>query len=296
MVHFDWGLPLAIDLFAAALGAAAFMIAVAAHLAGGRKYRKISTAGALIAPWPAILGVILLVVDLGRPLRFWEMMLRRSHETLGIEAIMFKFGSTMSLGTWILTLFIIGSLVYLISALLAFPFKWAQTLQKVVGVLGIPFALLVIAYTGVLLSATTNDVWGSWLLPVAFVASAFVTGIGAIVFILAAFQVAKPTGKMGINIPKLEVVNGWIIAFELLIVVLFVLFRIGSVRMRMVIGPSYGLLWWVGVIGLGLVLPLVVGFTGGAKKSYISLVVSTFVLLGGFFFRYALLYGGQLPV
>ncbi len=296
MVHYDWGLPLAIDLFAAALGAAAFMIAVAANLAGGRKYRRISTIGALIAPWPAILGVILLVVDLGRPLRFWEMMARRSHETVGIEASMLNVGATMSLGTWILTLFIIGSLVYLVTALLAYPFKWGQTLQKIVGIMGVPFALLVMAYTGVLLSATTNSLWGSWLLPGAFVASAFVTGIAAIVFILAAVQVVKPDSKMGINIPKLEVVNGWVIAFQLLIVVLFVIFGIGSARMRMMIGPTFGLLWWIGVIGLGLVLPLVIGFKGGAKKSYISLVVSTFVLLGGFFFRYAVLYGGQLPV
>ena len=152
------------------------------------------------------------------------------------------------------------------------------------------------AYTGVLLSATTNDVWGSLLLPVAFVASAFVTGMAAIVFVLAAIQVVKPDSKMGINIPKMEVVNGWVIAFQLLVVILFVRFGLGSARMRMMIGPTFGLLWWIGVIGLGLVLPLIVGIRGGAKKSYVSLVVSTLVLLGGFFFRYAVLYGGQLPV
>ncbi len=296
MEHYDWGLPLAIDLFAAGLGAAIFMVAVAANLAGGRRYRRISTTGAIIAPWPVILGVLLLVVDLGRPLRFWEMMLRRSHETLGIESIMFKIGSTMSIGTWLLILFVLGSLLYLVIAILAFPFKWAEKLQKVIGVIGLPIALLVTIYTGVLLSATTNRVWGSLLLPIIFVASAMVTGIAAIIFILAAIRIAKPDSKIGSDIPKLEVINGWTIAFQLLMVILFVIFGIGSAQMRAVIGSAFGLLWWIGVIGLGLVLPLVIGIRGGAKNPPVSLVVSALVLLGGFFLRYVILFGGQLKI
>ncbi len=296
MEHYDWGLLLAIDLFAAGLGAAIFMVAVAANLAGGRRYRRISTTGALIAPWPVILGVLLIVVDLGKPLRFWEMMLRRSHETLGIESIMFNAGSTMSLGTWLLILFVLGSLVYMVVALLAWPFKWAEKLQKVLGVIGLPIALLVTIYTGVLLSATRNRVWGSLLLPIVFVASAIVTGIAAIVFILAAIRVARPDSKIGSDIPKLEVINGWTIAFQLLMVILFVIFGIGSAQMRAVIGSAFGLLWWIGVIGLGLVLPLVIGIRGGAKNAPVSLVVSALVLLGGFFLRYTILLGGQLQI
>ena len=296
MEHYDWGLLLAIDLFAAGLGAAIFMVAVAANLAGGRRYRRISTTGALIAPWPVILGVLLIVVDLGKPLRFWEMMLRRSHETLGIESIMFNAGSTMSLGTWLLILFVLGSLVYMVVALLAWPFKWAEKLQKVLGVIGLPIALLVTIYTGVLLSATRNRVWGSLLLPIVFVASAIVTGIAAIVFILAAIRVARPDSKIGSDIPKLEVINGWTIAFQLLMVILFVIFGIGSAQMRAVIGSAFGLLWWIGIIGLGLVLPLVIGIRGGAKNAPVSLVVSALVLLGGFFLRYTILLGGQLQI
>ncbi len=296
MEHYDWGLLLAIDLFAAGLGAAIFMVAVAANLAGGRRYRRISTTGAIIAPWPVILGVLLIILDLGKPLRFWEMMLRRSHETLGIESIMFNVGSTMSLGTWLLILFVLGSLVYMVVALLAWPFKWAEKLQKVLGVIGLPIALLVTIYTGVLLSATRNRVWGSLLLPIVFVVSAIVTGIAAIVFILAAIRVAKPDSKIGSDIPKLEVINGWTIAFQLLMVILFVIFGIGSAQMRAVIGSAFGLLWWIGVIGLGLVLPLVIGIRGGAKNAPVSLVVSALVLLGGFFLRYTILLGGQLQI
>lgn len=296
MEHYNWGIPVAIDLFAAALGAAIFMVAAVADLAGGRKYRRISITGALIAPWPAILGVLLLVVDLGKPWRFWEMILRRSHETLGVESLMFKIGSTMSIGTWLLTIFVLGSLLYAVIALLAYPFKWAGTLKKVLGVVGLPFALLVTIYTGILISATSNLLWNNWLLPLVFVSSAFVTGIAAIAFILAVLQVLKPESKIGSDVPKLEIMNSRLIVFQLLTVIIFILIGIGSPQMRAMIGPAFGLLWWIGIIGLGLVLPFIISFRSGAKSPQISLLISVLILLGGFFLRYAILIGGQMHI
>ena len=297
MEHLNWGLPLAIDLFAAALGAALFMVAVAADLAGGRQYRRISTTGALLAPWPVILGVILLIVDLGRPGRFWEMILRRSHETLGVESLMFKIGSTMSLGTWLLVVFIIGSLVYMIVAILAYPFKWAQGLQKILGVIGFPFALLVTIYTGVLLSASNNSLWNNLLLPVVFVTSAFVTAIASIILIMAVLKFVKPDTQVAANMPKLEKLNTWVIAFQLLVVIMFVIIGLGSPRMKALIGSAFGLLWWIGIVGLGLVVPLGYSLMKGVpKRPEFSLVVSVLVILGGFFLRYSILVGGQIPI
>ena len=55
--------------------------------------RAVSITGALLAPWPVILGVLLLVVDLGRQLRFYEMLLRP-----GPGLLMFSPTSTMSIG------------------------------------------------------------------------------------------------------------------------------------------------------------------------------------------------------
>ena len=296
MEQYNWGIPVALDLFLAGLGAAIFMIAVAANLAGDRKYKKISITGALIAPWPVILGVILLVVDLGKPGRFWEMILTRSHETLGVESFMLKIGSTMSIGTWLVTIFVIGLLVYMVVAILALPFKWAGKLQKMLGVIGLPIALLVTVYTGVLLSASDNGLWHNLILPIVFVASAFVTGIAAIVIILSIMRIIKPENGSSSEIPKLEIINKWAISFQFLMVILFIIVGIGSPLMGALVGSAFGLLWWIGIIGLGLVLPLVINFTGKIKDPQISLVISTLVLLGGFFLRYAILLGGQIQI
>ena len=293
--HINWGIPVALDLFLAALGAGAFMLAVIADLAGGRRYRLVSTIGAFLAPWPAIIGVLLLVVDLGVPWRFWEMMLRRGEGlTLAFPFIMFNPSSTMSIGTWVLTIFVWISLGYIALTILAYPFRWAGVLRQMLGIIGLPFALLVTVYTGVLLSASPNPLWNSWLLPILFVASAMVTAVALVVFVLAALRIVGVVAEEDAHIPRIEKLNSRIIAVQLVAVILFMLAGIGSAPMKSVIGAGYGLLWWVGIIGLGLVLPLLYGFKGEARKPQTSLVVSALVLLGGFFLRYVILIAGQV--
>lgn len=298
MEHVNWGIPVAIDLFTAGLGAAMFMVAAVANLAGGRKYRRISTTGAFFAPGLVLLGVILLIIDLGRPLRFWELIFRRSHETLGIESIMFNPGSTMSIGTWLLTIFVIFGFIYLIVAILAWPYKWAMKFQKFLSVVGLPLGLGVATYTGILISATANVLWKNPLLTVVFVTSALVTGMAGITFVLACFQMIKPKSKIGENIPLLEIINSRLIVLKFGVIILFILtgFFISLKPTVAIIGPGYGLLWWVGIIGLSLVLPFILTYKSGAKSPAMSIVVSTLLLLGGFFLRYVILMSGQLMI
>jgi len=293
--HLNWGIPVALDLFLAALGAGAFMLAVIADLAGGRRYRLITSTGAFIAPWPVICGVLLLVVDLGRPLRFWEMLLRRGEGlTLAAPYLMFNPGSTMSIGTWVLTIFVWVSLAYIATVVLAYPFRWAEPLRKLVGVVGLPIALLVTVYTGVLLSASPNPLWNSGLLPVVFVTSALVTAAALIILVLAALRICGLVAAEDACIARIEKLNSRVIIFQLLAVLVFMLAGLGTSQMRYMIGPGYALLWWIGIIGLGLVLPLLYGFKGEARKPQASLLVAALVLLGGFFLRYVILIAGQV--
>jgi len=289
MEHLNWGLPVALDLFLAGLGAGAFLLAVMAQIAGDRKFRAVNIAGALIAPWPVILGVLLLVIDLGRPERFWEMLIRR-----GEGFLMFSPMSTMSIGTWLLTIFVIVSLAYLVVCLFTIPFRWGVTVRALVGLAGVPIALLVTIYTGVLIAATARPLWNAVLLPTVFVASALATGVASVVFFLALGRILHTTYEPDSPVPGLERVTGGIVGFQLLAVALFAISRIEVPAMKMIMGSGYGLLWWIGIVGLGLVVPLLLGLKGGSKRPQVSLVVATLVLLGGFFLRYVILFAGQM--
>jgi polysulfide reductase chain C len=294
MVHHDWGLPVAIDLFAAGMGAAAFMVAVMADLAGSKKFTSIRLTGAIIAPWPAILGVLLLVVDLGQPLRFWEMILKRG-EGLSIipPFIMFNHGSAMSWGTWILTLFVIISLIYLVVSIIAIPFSWGEIATKAVGIIGLPFALLVTTYTGVLISATSNELWSNYLLPLVFVSSAVVTGIASIICILAILKMLKLTEED--FIPGLEKLNGTMIIVLLISLVLFIALGIMKPQMLILLASvKLGILFWLFTIILGIIIPLIFSLKKEGNPAGTSFIISLLILLGGFFLRYIILMAGQI--
>ena len=294
MVHHDWGLPVAIDLFAAGMGAAAFLVAVMADLAGSKKFTSIRLTGAIIAPWPAILGVLLLVVDLGRPLRFWEMILKRGDGlSIAPPYLMFNPGSAMSWGTWILTLFVIISLIYLIVSIIAIPFSWGEIATKTIGIIGLPFALLVTTYTGVLISATSNALWSNYLLPLVFVSSAVVTGIAAIVCILAILKMLKLLEED--FIPGLEKLNGVMILVLLASLVLFIVLGIMQPQMLTLIASAkLGIMFWLFAVILGILIPLMFSFKKEGNAAGTSFIISLLILLGGFFLRYVILMAGQI--
>ena len=120
------------------------------------------------------------------------------------------------------------------------------------------------------------------------------TGIASVVFILALFQLFSGEARENSPVPKLERIAGWILAVQVLAVILFVLFRLGSAGMISMIGPGFGVLFWIGIMGLGLILPIVIIFVNKVRSPQISLALSALVLLGGFFLRYVILVAGQV--
>ncbi|MFH1709186.1 MAG: NrfD/PsrC family molybdoenzyme membrane anchor subunit [Planctomycetota bacterium] len=294
--HYNWGLPLIIDLFAAAMGASAFMVAVIADLADRKnKYLDVSFTGAAIAPWPVILGVALLVVDLGNPLRFWEMILKRGDGLLTLEFPFIQFvpSSVMSWGTWVLSLFVIVSFCYLAAHVASYALHWVAPIRKIIGVIGILFALPVTVYTGVLIASCNNALWNSPLLPTLFVASALASGLAVVVFVLSCIRIFLKTEPREPNVRRLEKACGYMLGFQLVLLVAFILTGIGSPLMRAMIGHQFGVLFWVGIVGLCTIVPIAALLMTRERTPQTSLVLAGLILLGGFFMRYALLIAGQ---
>ena len=142
------------------------------------------------------LGALILAVDarggLLNPLRYFNL--------LG------NFGSVMTWGVVLISLFLVGAFVC--GVLLVLKRNVPRALEVVTAVLGVGVSL----YTGVLLStAPAFPLWNLAVLPVAFVVSAAYTGYAA--YALAArftlpSGTALPawTGKVALALPVLEVV------------------------------------------------------------------------------------------
>ena len=172
-----WQWEIATYFFLGGLSAGAYCIARTASRFGGKKYQDITRAGTLIAAAAFAPCPPLLIRDLGDKTRF-HYMLR-----------VFKPKSPMNLGSWVLSGY--GAFVTLATLNERRKASGNSSLDTVIdGALdggGVPLALLLAGYTGVLLSTSSTPLWArkNWL-GALFSASAISTGASAIELALQA--------------------------------------------------------------------------------------------------------------
>lgn len=223
----------------------------------------------------------LLILDLGRPERFLNMLR------------IVKLRSPMSLGSWALSgLGMVSGIVsglQLLSDLRGKP--TLPGLSRVVEVLGAPFAIFVCGYTGVLLAITNVPIWArnTYLLGPTFVASAFSSTFAALSLILSLAGGRKGTG---VKLARAETIA---ITAELSLL-LAGLARLGKLG-RPLTAPPLGLIFWPGTVGLGLITPLLLQFSGPARGKERSLglrlLASLLVMSGSYSLRMLMIFAGR---
>src|SRR5271154_4207152 len=130
-----------------------FLAAAVSELAEPAIFTPVAKAAYPVALILLLVDLVLLVFDLGDPLRFHHMLR------------VFKPGSPMSVGTWCLTIFsfpLTAAAALSVLTEIGFDFEWARILAVVVGLLpGFGAA----AYKGVLLSTNAQPGWkdARWL-------------------------------------------------------------------------------------------------------------------------------------
>jgi protein NrfD len=237
------------------------------------------------------LSGLLLTIDLTRPLRFWHMLIQNH-----TGKPMFKAWEPMSVGSWALLLFGLFSFLAALSVagedrpnlrlLASAPIRWLRRPAPwaVVAVLGSFFGLFIAGYTGVLLAVTNRPVWAdSHLVGLLFLVSGASSGASALVLLAVRGRVAEPRTV------------GWLVWFdcnvlrlELLVLIAF-LISLGSVAR--VYLSWWGVLLLLGVVGLGILLPL-----REERRTHTPRQVArtaSLVLVGGFLLRMVLLLSSE---
>lgn len=287
-----WPWPIAVYLFLAGLSAGAMIVAVLLRWKGseGATFK----AAAILAPITIIVGLGLLVLDLGKPLSFYWILL------------LYNFKSVMSIGVALLLVYTPIACVY---AMIAFrdysilaPFKGLIAIfQKLQGVLEAILLVLSIGvgvYTGFLLSDVSKILlWDTPVLPILFLVSGLSSGIAASVLVGIKFFGEKDNSLIS-GLLKLDAIT--IVAEILLLCALFVyLFTNGApsaaVANKALTNGMLACIFWVFVVGGGLVLPLVLKLTSGKQMSTNLVIFNSFmVLLGVVLLRYYIVYAGQI--
>ena len=245
-----------------------------------------------------IFGLVLLVLDLKR-FEVAPLVILNAYRRLP--------ASIMTVGTWIITMF---TLVSLVTVVLLYLDGWSLV-RKIVEIVGVILGLATAAYTGILLSfARGVPFWHSGFLPWLFVLSGVLTGLAiAVVMVpVAAVFMPKAFGDFK-EMWETESFAG-LIEFTDKYAQIIILLETAVMILYFVTMPTTSILWsgssislyFYAYLLLALVIPGAISYynmklvDAGRHKMLIwmTIVASVLALVGGFLLRYVVLIGGQL--
>ena len=302
MKHHYWEAPIVIYLFLGGLGGGImFLTAVLSFFvlpgAGFTGTEPLFFASMFIALAALAVGCFFLVFELGQPLVFWRVW------TTATAII--KWGATLLVFAMFSTIF------WLLGSIDILPLDWAflgavagffapaqGVMLTIAGIAG--FGIMV--YTGVMLSTLkAHAFWATPALPVLFTISATSTACAAIALALGAWPMA-----FSLDVVEVEefihgiihVVDIVLVCAEITVLLIMVLSFLGAgnvtakaVARRWVKGKTAPL-FWVGMIGFGLVIPLIL-YVGGEGSAASTVVAPVLVLCGGLLLRYLCVYSDE---
>jgi len=262
-----WHLLIVWYFFLGGIAGGAYLTAAIADNFGGPRDRGVIRIGYVLALLMVMVCGILLILDLGVPTRFLNMLLH------------FKFWDPMSIGAWMLGVF--GAFAFVSSALSLWGGDARAGLRRRIGLVGAIAGLFLAAYTGVLLSNSALLLWSeARLMGALFLASGASTGMAAISLLL--FLSGEGAGE---GFKKVKRADRFAMIFELAMLALF-LVLLGAAAAPLTTGRMAPL-FWGGLVVLGLLIPLVLDLVGGTVKA-MGAVAAALVLVGGFILRYVI--------
>jgi len=271
--------------FLGGLSGGSYVVATVAELFGHTDDRDTVRIGRYLALLALVPCPVLLILDLGRPERFLNMLR------------VVKLRSPMSLGTWGLVAY--GGVAALSAAaqagvdgLLGGPARGLRSApRRLIGALGAPLGFFIGGYTGVLLGATAVPIWAknARLLGPLFLSSALAVSCAAISLVLALLP-----GRREDALARLRRAETAASACELAAIAAIHL-NSGSIGRPLASG-RLGRLRLAGSVGLGILCPLALHALGsalGLPRRLVAVVASLASLVGGFTLKYAVVMAGH---
>lgn len=295
-----WGLDVPAYIFLTGMSAGSFIIS-SLGLFGIKKFKPISRIAAVQAVILLMIAPAILLLAMGHPERFWMIYVYPNPT------------SVISWGSYLLLIYPVVCVLYgyfqmrrdfANASLTEAQIKKDDQKAKFFGLLGVPLAIMVHGYTGVLLGFIRGRVlWNTSLMPVLFLTSAIVSGIALLVIILLVLR--KTSGyKIGD-----EIISG--LTQIMLVTLLFDLFFIGIEALTSLYGRSgehfetwksliagqFHIPFVWGEIVVGAIIPITLiayALRDVAKRSGALIIASICILFGVFVMRCNIILGGQI--
>ncbi|KHS70326.1 nitrite reductase [Pectobacterium brasiliense] len=308
-----WDWPIAVYLLLVGISAGMVSLSMLLRHYVPSEYRgsnRIIKATAIVAPLAVILGLVILIFHLTRPLTFWYLMaFYNPTSIMSLGVMLFQVYFVVML-LWIITLYHDGWLTQLETVwhrptlaararkLTAMIVKRATVIENLLLVL----AILLGCYTGFLLSALKSfPLLNNPVLPVLFLVSGTTSGI-AVMLLASAW--GRNTSGHSRSLHFIHRVETPVVYAELcLLFAFFIGLLLGGgqkvVAAQTALSGFWGGVFWVGIIGIGIVIPFIANqvrkpSVHSGKGQLITLAAMS--LFGVFLLRLFVLYAGQMTV
>jgi protein NrfD len=287
-----WGWEISVYLFLG--GLVAGMMILSGYFLYRERHKQFVTSCTLVPLIGIILlsvGMFALFLDLEHKLYTWRMYMT------------FQPTSPMSWGAWILVLVYPSLFAMMLIKVPDFIprkftlfFKWSEYINNNKKVLqGIGIANMVVGaglgiYTGVLLSSYgARPLWNSSILGILFLVSGLSTASALV------HMIAKDKEESRL----LARADNLFILFELLILGLFIINLLSSTQahinaVKIILTGPYAAGFWVFVVGLGLVVPLLIQSLAVSHRIKHTVVAPILVIVGGLILRFVIVNAGLL--
>ena len=288
----EWGKFIAFYFYFTGLSAGTFVISSMATVMGIEKYKPLAKYGAALALLLLTVAPVLLIVDLGQPMRFWHLAV----------PMYFNVTSVIAWGTLLLSLYPVLCIVY------AF-YLWVKPEEtkmiRIIGTIGVPLAIAVHGYTGFIFGVIKSRAfWYTALQPAYFIASAFVSGFGLMILVVVLLNKYGSEETKEAVPQSLAFDLGRILVYILAVDMFFVISQLlitlhGNVESVMAVkfalsDPTF--VW--GEIIFGLIIPYILLLLPSTKRniSWVT-VAAVLVLIGVLFVRISIVNIGQsIPI
>ena len=284
----SWGLYITMFMFLVGLSAGGLIISSVPRAFGMKGFGGISK----IAVWTSIcctvLAVGFVVIDLGQPLRLWELF---AYSNLG---------SPLMWDIAVISIYLILSVVYLWATLRAEAGKVSEKALRVISVVALVTAVLVHSVTAWIFGLQQGrEMWHTALLAPWFVSSALVCGVALVLVVVIALRKAGYLELAQEHVVKMLKLLGVFVMVDLYFFGCDLLtegFPAGSgaeVVAMLTTGPLAPF-FWIEVVGCAVTA--VIAFVPKLRTNPLIVIAAVLAIVGIFCKRVQLLVGGfQIP-
>jgi molybdopterin-containing oxidoreductase family membrane subunit len=278
-----WGLAIVMLIYYIGLSAGSLVLSAMSALFGRKEFKPFARIAALLAMLLLVGALMSMITDWGKPDRVF------------VPFMYFNFISMFSINGILYSTYILICFVYLLAM-----FAEKEKLVGVIALVAVIWAIGVHSGTGAIFGFVSRELYESPLLPPSFITAALSSGTALMLIILQLLfrYTERPFDQRYVKeLSRLLAVFILVVAYFLFVENGFRAYNIGhrEAASFFLFGGSHSLVFWIGLVGLGIVVPALILFSPGTKDSIKMINVAAVLhVFGVLCERYIIVIPGQL--